>query len=375
MKPQLSYKEEEMSKFFDFPSTNSKITKEFCNKHIGTIPVYASSKDEKSVIGYIEDDLNGIKYYENCLSWNRNGSVGYVFIRDHKFTTNEDHRAMVIKKEFRNLIDKQYLKYEIEKNLHLNGFSFLDKCGVDKIKSVLIKIPVKNDGTFDLDMQKELGAKYGVINELKKEIFSKYENIEKLKIDLDIDCDTAIISLSDNNVFFVERGERIRKQDIIKSKGDIPVYSGSKFKEEAIGYVSDDIKKIVPKAKKFKGKFLTINANGSVGKVFLRDGTFYLHDDVNILTILDENIIYEYLVYELQNKIEKLGYNKWTKKLYRTELLQEVYVEIPVTENGQFDVEKQKEIAHKYNKLEYIKRELKNDFDGVYSLQVDITEC
>jgi len=107
-----------------FPETNSKITRSFCDTNEGEIPVYASSKNEKSTLGFIKNNIKKVKYYKDCLSWNRNGSVGYVFIREGTFSTNEDHRAMVIKKEYRNLLDKKFLKFEIERELLLEGFSF-----------------------------------------------------------------------------------------------------------------------------------------------------------------------------------------------------------------------------------------------------------
>jgi len=173
-----------ISKIFIFPSTNSKITKEFCNKNQGKIPVYASSKDENSVLGYIQDNIEGVNYYENCLSWNRNGSVGYVFVRNHRFATNEDHRAMTIKEEYDGKLDKDYLKFEIEKQLLINGFSFVDKCGVEKIKPVLIRVPTTKKGDIDFDKQKEIANKYKKVDFVKKKLNERYMEIKSIKIEI-----------------------------------------------------------------------------------------------------------------------------------------------------------------------------------------------
>jgi len=180
------------------------------------------------------------------------------------------------------------------------------------------------------------------------------------------------VSLGNAKYFEVDNGERVRKQDIQKAQGEIPFYSSSKFEGEVMGYVSDRIKEIVKNAKKFKGKFLTVNADGSVGKVFIRDGEFYLNDVVNIIKIINKKILYEYLLYELQNKIDILGYGKWDKKLYKTELKQEISVEIPIDENGEFDLKKQKEIAEKYSKIEQIKNKLKEDYQKIEEMKIDI---
>lgn len=180
------------------------------------------------------------------------------------------------------------------------------------------------------------------------------------------------VSLGNEKYFEVDNGERVRKQDIQKAQGEIPFYSSSKFEGEVMGYVSDKIKNIVSNAKKFNGKFLTVNADGSVGKVFIREGEFYLNDVVNIIKILNKKILYEYLLYELQNKIDILGYGSWDKKLYKTELKQELSVEIPIDENGEFDVLKQREIAEKYRKIEQIKNKLKEDFEKIEDMKIDI---
>lgn len=179
------YKKETIGELFYFPKTNSKVTKEFCRKYKGNIPVYASSKDEKSVLGHISDNLTDIKYYENCLSWNRNGSVGYVFIRNHRFATNEDHRAMVIENHLIPHLDKEYLKFEIENKLFENGFSFLNKCGVNKIKKVAIDIPVDIFGNYDIITQKRISDKYREINDIKTIINNELDKIQDSVIEID----------------------------------------------------------------------------------------------------------------------------------------------------------------------------------------------
>jgi restriction endonuclease S subunit len=180
------------------------------------------------------------------------------------------------------------------------------------------------------------------------------------------------VSLGNEKYFEIDNGERVRKQDIQKAQGQIPFYSSSKFENEVMGYVSDKIKEIVHNAKKFKGKYLTVNADGSVGKVFIREGEFYLNDVVNTIKILNKQILYEYLLYELQNKIDILGYGKWDKKLYKTELKQEISIEIPINNKGEFDLDKQKEIANKYGKIEQIKNKLKEDYKKIEDIAVDI---
>lgn len=173
------YLEVPLDDVFVFPGTNSKITRSFCDINEGDIPVYASSKNEKSTLGFIKNNIKGVKYYNDCLSWNRNGSVGYVFIRDGVFSANEDHRAMIIKEEYKDLLDKRFLKFEIERKLLLEGFSFLKKCGVDKIKKVEIKIPIKSkeNPIFDLEKQIEISNKHTELEETRSKIKIKINGV------------------------------------------------------------------------------------------------------------------------------------------------------------------------------------------------------
>lgn len=183
-KKKIKLVKKELGKILDFPETNSKITKKFCriSRNKGTIPVYASSKDAKSTLGYLQDNLSGVHYYENCLSWNRNGSVGYVFVRDHRFATNEDHRAMTIKDEFKNMLQMEYLKFEIENKLLEGGFSFLNKCGVEKIKEVMIDIPVNDKGEFSIEGQVYLLSKIKKTREIQDNLQSKISEIVEATI-------------------------------------------------------------------------------------------------------------------------------------------------------------------------------------------------
>ena len=82
-----------ISKLFELPTIKG-ITKKFIKLHEGNIPVYGGKMKEEP-IGYIEDSLKGVKYFENCLAWNREGSVGFVFWHKHKFTTNDHHRPLI----------------------------------------------------------------------------------------------------------------------------------------------------------------------------------------------------------------------------------------------------------------------------------------
>lgn len=175
----IKMKEFLISTLFDFPETNSKITKDFCKDNIGTIPVYGCSKSENVTLGYIKPDLKKVKYYQDCLTWNRNGSVGYFFFRKGMFATNEDHRTLKIKLEFSDKIYPQYLKYILQNLIRKLGYNFSNKLGKEKIKNISIQLPVTNNDELDIIQQKNIANMYEKAYSIKKEIIDNLQTINE----------------------------------------------------------------------------------------------------------------------------------------------------------------------------------------------------
>lgn len=72
-----------ISEILDSPPTNSGLKKvdvslEQTLKH--TIPVYSATMDENAVFGWVSHDSKW-KKYEDALTWNKDGSAGFVFYR------------------------------------------------------------------------------------------------------------------------------------------------------------------------------------------------------------------------------------------------------------------------------------------------------
>jgi len=167
-------------------TNSSKFTKSFIERNKGTIPVYSASKDENAVdYGYVKDCIDGIKYFENCLTWNIDGSIGKIFFRRGKFSLSEKVIPLILREKYRNC-DQIYLKYTIENELASKNFGFTNKAGKSKIQNIQIKIPVDSKGSFDLQKQKEIAEKYYKIEEIKKSIKAELEKIENIKVDISI---------------------------------------------------------------------------------------------------------------------------------------------------------------------------------------------
>jgi type I restriction enzyme M protein len=169
------FKEFILEDIFDFPSIKG-LTADYIQKNQGNIPVYGGRKEETPV-GFIKDSLTDVKYFENCLAWNREGSVGYVFWHKHKFTTNDHHRPLVVKKDFINFIDLDYMKYTLEKMLLSQGFEWSKTASKEKVEKFTVPIPTLNNGVFDLKKQKEISQTYLKIDQTKKLIIAELNKI------------------------------------------------------------------------------------------------------------------------------------------------------------------------------------------------------
>lgn len=362
------YKSVAISDIFDFPETNSKITKKFCIKHKGDIPVYASSKDKESTLGFIKDGIKGVKYYDDCLSWNRNGSVGYVFLRDHKFATNEDHRALTIKDARKKTLDKLYLKYEIERQLLLNGFSYLDKCGVEKIKAVKIIIPIDKNDNYDLKQQQRLADTYTRIDEIGLDISSRFNTINNIGVDVTSESTTELLSLDD--IFEVSKGSaKYTKKYIHDKPGAYPVYSSQTTNDGEIGRID---------TYDYDKECFTWTTDGAyAGTVFHRNGRFSVTTHCGILVLKQKykaKLDYKFLKHKLNLLLPENTLGEWANKRLGVERIKELFVEIPVNTDDELDLAEQQRIASKYEALQDMRESLRTSFKALSRLKVTVLQ-
>lgn len=149
-------------------TNNSKFTKSFIDKHQGNIPVYSASKFEKAIdYGYVKDNLKDVKYFENCLTWNIDGSIGKSYYRKGRFAISEKVIPLIIQEDYKNKLDVNFLKYAIENEFSKHSFGFGNKAGKGRIKEIEILIPIDENNNFDSKEQKQIAEKYQKIEKVK----------------------------------------------------------------------------------------------------------------------------------------------------------------------------------------------------------------
>lgn len=340
-------------------SIGKRILKKQLFNSDGAIPVYSGNVNVP--FGFF--DKSNIKDFEHdYIIWGIDDAhFDFGFIpKGTEFATTDHIGAIKILDEG---ILPEYLLYALKCKKRSLDFDWTNRPSLYVMRKVKVEIPVKSDGSFDIQLQRDIGKKFSVVQKVKRELKQVNEDLAETGIVVSEDeiGKHKTVCLGNKQLFKVDNGRRIRKKDIEKAKGNIPVYSSSKFEDYVLGYVSDRIKKIVKDAKFFDGLNLTVNADGSVGVVFVRKGKFYANDVCNIVSVVHPKIDLRFLRHELTTQIHMMGLD-YSNKLYKTKL-RGIEVRIPVNEKGDFDLKKQKEIANHHDQLNQTKNEILQDLE------------
>lgn len=360
-----SFKEVLISDVFDLPSIKG-VTKQFIDNNKGDIPVYGGKIFEEA-IGYIADDLPNVKYFENCLAWNREGSVGYVFWHKHKFTTNDHHRPLKLKDDFLSTLDLDYLRYEIQDTLLKQGFKWSQTASKEKVEKITIRIPALSNGDFDIEAQRSIIEKYNIVNDLKIKAKEYEEQIKNLIVKIDDEMiHSKTIQIKD--IFTTKKGlSKYTKSYGQLHKGEYPVYSGSNIAPIMFIDTYD-----------YDGEYLSWVVDGFAGYMKVLKGKFSATGHKGILTPKSNTIDIDYVKFILEPILRDLakgrkgdkGSNEYTN--VAPSVVENAIIQIPILSNGDFDIETQHEIANKYQKIEEIKLTLQNEFSKIQKITIKL---
>jgi len=363
-KTEVIYKNFLISEIFELPPI-SGITKSFIERNKGDIPVYGS-KLEHIPVGYIGDNLENVKYFENCMGWNRNGSTGYVFIHSHRFSTTDDHRPMRLKNKYLKLVNIEYAKFYIEKIL-LQKFSWGDKAGKDKIAKLTFCLPINYDGKIDIKQQNKIAERIKLIEILKSSVKDYQQTIKTLKININENYqhkEISILELFGNDG--IKKGlSKYTNSYIQKHKGIYPLYSSQTTDNGIIGHID---------SYDYKKKCITWTTDGiHAGTVFLRNEQFSMTTHCGALIPNDnlEHISLEYIFNYLKNNLKVYAIGEQNKRI-TVDIIKKVIVKIPVCVNGSFDINKQKKMAEKYQKIENIKQEISSELLKIEKTMIEL---
>ena len=149
----------------DVANSDKTITKIKAKNNVGEYPVYAAT---------INKPFAYINFYNNekpCLVVINDGAAGCTYlVNDNKYTIGKHATGLIP----HDGIDIRYLQKVVEPiftNIAKGyGLGNLPKADILNTK---VEIPVNKDGTFNLNLQKELAEKYSVIEEQRNVLLQK----------------------------------------------------------------------------------------------------------------------------------------------------------------------------------------------------------
>lgn len=183
----ITFEEFTLEELCDFSKTTnrSSFTRSFVNENKGDIPVYSASKTpDYTGYGNIKDNLPGVKYFENCLTWNIDGYVGKAFYRTGRFTLSEKVIPLILFEKYKGKVDYMYIRSVLQKEASKRDLGFTNKAGKARISDIPIKMPLDKKGNFLLSKQKELALNYKRIEDIKEQISEELKSFNDSVIEL-----------------------------------------------------------------------------------------------------------------------------------------------------------------------------------------------
>jgi type I restriction-modification system DNA methylase subunit len=166
---------------FKIEKGKSEYTKSYINNNKGEYPVYSSKTTEDGVIGNIDH----YDYETECLTWTTDGTyVGTVYYRNGKFSMTTHCGALIPKADNIHL---PYFLYILNRDLskYYAGEGSNRRITVNIIQDVSVPVPVKKDGSFDIDKQIEIAQKYKKLEDIKTKLKEEMKILSEVKISFD----------------------------------------------------------------------------------------------------------------------------------------------------------------------------------------------
>lgn len=331
-----------------------KYTKSYADKNKGIYPVYSSKTDDGGVFATI----NTFDYDGEYLTWSTDGYAGVPAYRKGKFSCTDHCGILTLNDDFDNIY-LPYVRYQIDfRKLRLGYGNQRVKVNQVKNANMYIKIPIDTAGNFDIQKQIELAEKYAAIEEQKQMLFLKQLELKDLSVILPEESNIKWKHPLVTDLFDPKGGNAIfTKTWVSKNKGEIPLYSGT---------TTGDYAKI--NVAEYSGEYLTWCIDGLAGYIMYHNEDFSVTCHRGVLLPTDKciDVDLKYIKYVLEPIFRKrkkgregdLGKNEYTSlKPIAIKRMKDT-IPIPVRADGTYDVQKQRELAEKYEQIEEIKKNI-----------------
>ena len=150
--------------------------------------------------------------------------------------------------------------------------------------------------------------------------------------------------------------------------GHVPVYTAA---ASPPAYVGGTYRNIIDASSEAPLVSFGANGDGSAGANFiLHESPFYVSGDRTVIRIIDRRLDPHYLLYALRSMKVDYGFDHTHKAVPSN--LSEVAVRIPVTVNGEWDIDTQRQIAIRYKRILQLRDALRSGADSIATCDVEI---
>lgn len=336
--------------YYKHAPSNSKLTKKLLANMPGEVPVYASSKSG-TAIGKISRHAPNLKIYNQCISYNRNGSAGYFFYRVHDFAPTEDHNVLLKKTPSDSILD-EYVVFKLNENSE--QFSWGNKAGKSKVENLLVDIPCTNQGEVDIEQQKLELVGMKALSRLKIDIENTFQTINETEIlfkELEENKQNNVdFTLKELTSKIVLGSSKYTMKYVKDSKGKYPLYSSKTADKGSIGYVE---------TYDFKGDYITWTKDGYyAGTVFYREKEkFSMTTHCGALEI-ENREVRSYVYYYLKNHLKEYAVGEQNKRVSKA-IIENIKIALPMI-GEEIDCGSLREINLINKSVEKLYNEIKN---------------
>ena len=359
---EITYELFELDKLFIAKNGNSKLTKTYCNSHTGEYEVFSgATKDHFAFIDTY--DYDG----EN-LSFSTDGEyAGTIQILHGKYSVGAHRTILIAKDDNINIKYFRFVLIEVIKSKYKKGN--VPSVHWKDIKKESVKVPIDSDGNISIIEQERIANKFLKIEKYKNELEIKKHNINNLNISIE-EGNNKIVYVDIKTLFEPTLGSgKYTKAECLRNQGKYPVYSGNTINEFA--YINEF---------QYDGEYLTWAKDGLAGFLMYHNGKFSITNHRGILLPTKEckkidlkyiKIVLEQLFRKnIKGRLGNAGKNEYTT--LSKEMINNITDKIPIPVNfkGEFDIEKQKEIADKIERIDLIKKDIVNKIDELVNINI-----
>jgi len=353
-----------VSELFTPVGGRSQFTRNYIDAHPGPYPVYSASLT--GPFGFTDE----ADYSGRFLTWCMNGYAGRMEIIDGKFSATRD-RGVLVPKEGVSIPDLTYLKYQLEPLLselavgrrvegRRNKYT---KIYSGTVKDVQVNLPTDAKGKLDYKAMQLAGEHLRTVEQRHTSVKRILESIQAADVVIPCPPPFRVVSLGDEELFDLSIGTRVL---LSQNTGvGIPVYSASVRK--VFGYTN------VSNLADFEQDSLLWGIDWVFDwNLILAGQEFATTDHCGRLLIKDPSIDSEYLLWALRSTRSAYGFDR----VFRASLgnvKRSVEIPIPVDAKGQYDLDRQRDIAAQHRQIEALRHTALSSLSEVAQARLDLS--